>query len=160
LAVAQALNLVDDRNLWIARQDEIAMDGMWQPSLHGAAGRDHRLSDHLTAEYPLPARLRAVAAEQIHLERLPVGDGDQVDQAFGHWRAFSSLVDLDGEPGISRKNLWIPGSRLSLAPNDEVGLVSPSYFPQLYSCSKSKAQAGPDVGTAKHCHWRRRVCGS
>src|SRR5262249_32754502 len=96
LAVAQALNLVDDRNLWIARQDEIAMDGIGQPSLPGAAGRDHRLSDHLTAEYPLPARLRAVAAEQIHLERLEIEDGDQVDQAFGHWRAFSSLVDLDG----------------------------------------------------------------
>src|ERR1700742_2196492 len=68
LAVAQPLDLVDDRDLRIAGQDEVAMDRMRQPSLDGAACCYHRLSDHLAAEYALPARLRAVAAEQVHLE--------------------------------------------------------------------------------------------
>ena len=91
LAVAQPLDLVDDRNLRIAGQDEIAMDRMRQPALDGAARRHHRLSDHLPAEHPLPARLRAVAAEQVHLERLEIEDGNQVDQAFGHGSAFVVL---------------------------------------------------------------------
>ncbi|MGY4366733.1 hypothetical protein ACVW1A_002798 [Bradyrhizobium sp. LB1.3] len=88
LAVAQALDLVDDRDLRIARQDEIAVQRMRQPALHGAAGRNHRLSDHLAAEHPLPAGLGAVAAEQVHLELFEVEDRNEVDQAFGHGGAF------------------------------------------------------------------------
>src|SRR5215831_10055464 len=84
LAVAQPLDLVDDRNLRVARQDEIAMDRMRQPPLDGAARRHHRLPDHLAAEHPLPARFRAAAAEQIYLERFEIEDADEVDQAFGH----------------------------------------------------------------------------
>ena len=68
------------------------MQRMRQPALDGAARRHHRLSDHLAAEHPLPARLRAVAAEQVHLERFEIEDGNQVDQAFGHGGAFSFLV--------------------------------------------------------------------
>src|SRR3954447_5245467 len=60
------------------------MERMRQPALHGAAGRHHCLADHLATEYPLPARLRAVAAKQVHLELLEVEDGDQVDQAYVH----------------------------------------------------------------------------
>jgi hypothetical protein len=60
------------------------MDRVRQPALDGAAGRDHRLTDHLSAEHALPAGLRAVAAEQVHLERFEIEDGEQVDQAFGH----------------------------------------------------------------------------
>ena len=107
LAVAQPLDLVNNRNLRIAGQDEIAMQRMRQPALDGAARRHHRLSDHLSAEYPLPARLRAVAAEQVHLERLDIEDGDQVDDAFGHGVLSVELRRHSGairsiEPGISR----------------------------------------------------------
>src|ERR1700692_2968386 len=91
LAVAQAFDLVDDRNLRIARQDEIAMQRMRQPALDGAACRYHRLSDHLPAEHPLPARLRAVAPKQIHLDRLEIENGNQVNPAFGHGSAFESF---------------------------------------------------------------------
>ncbi len=65
------------------------MQRMRQPALDGAAGSDHRLPDHLAAEHPLPARLRAVAAEQIHLELFEVEDRNEVDQAFGHDGAFA-----------------------------------------------------------------------
>ncbi|MGY4300513.1 hypothetical protein ACVWXN_008608 [Bradyrhizobium sp. i1.4.4] len=66
------------------------MQRMRQPALDRAAGRNHRLPDHLAAEHPLPARLRAVAAEQIHLELFEVENRDQVDQAFGHDGAFEA----------------------------------------------------------------------
>src|SRR5882757_10291741 len=74
LAVTQALDLVDDRDFGIAGQDEIAMQRMRQPAFDGAAGRYHRLSDHLAAEYPLPGRFRAVAAKQVHLDRFEIED--------------------------------------------------------------------------------------
>ena len=88
LAVAQPLNLVNDRNLRIPRQNEIAVQRMRQPSFNRAASRHHRLSDHLTAEHPLPARLRAVAAEHVHLDRFEIEDRNEVDQSFGHSSAF------------------------------------------------------------------------
>src|SRR5262249_49871328 len=86
-------------------------------ALHRAASRDHRLPDHLPAEHPLPARFRAVAAEQIHLERLDIEDGDEVDQAFGHGGAFNSVV-IPGHrvamnPESRADNLQIPGSRFA-----------------------------------------------
>src|SRR4051794_11179252 len=65
------------------------MQRMRQPAFHGAARRYHRLPDHLAAEHPLPAGLRADAAEQVHLDRLEIENGDQVDQAFGHRDAFN-----------------------------------------------------------------------
>jgi hypothetical protein len=47
-----------------------------RPASHieGAAGRNQRLADHLAAENPLPADLRAAAAEQVYLELLEVQD--------------------------------------------------------------------------------------
>ena len=86
------------------------MDRVRQPALDGAAGRDHRLPDHLAAEHPLPARLRAVAAEQVHLERLDIEDGNEVDQAFGHVAAFILSGVIPGhakrEPAISGFRVW------------------------------------------------------
>src|ERR1700746_2960832 len=65
---------------------------MRQPAVDGAARGHHGLSDHLPAEYPLPARLRAVAAKQVHLERFEVENGNEVDQSLGHRNTFSFLV--------------------------------------------------------------------
>ena len=90
LAVAQPLDLVDDRNLRIAGKDEIAMQRVRQAAFDSAACRHHRLSDHLPAKHPLPARLRAVAAKQVHLNGLKIENRNQVNQAFGHGSAFSS----------------------------------------------------------------------
>src|SRR6185436_13916050 len=117
-AVAQPFDLVDDRDLRIAGQDEIAMDRMRQPAFDGAAGRDHGLPDHLTAEHPLPARLRAVAAEQVYLELFEIEDGNEVDEAFGHDGAFDRF-----RPQM----IAIP---------DVKYLVCPPCFAQLISGSK------------------------
>ncbi len=116
LAVAQSLDLVDDRNLRIARQDEITMQRMRQAALDGAACRHHRLADHLPAEHPLPARLRAGTAKQVHLERFDIENGNQVDQAFGHRCAFNfGHSGAWAEPRATR-NLEIPGSREDACP--------------------------------------------
>ena len=44
----------------------------------GAAGRDQRLPDHLSAKHALPAGLRRAAAEQVQLELFEVEDGEEV----------------------------------------------------------------------------------
>jgi hypothetical protein len=72
LAVADAVDLVDDRHLGIAAEQEIGVQRMRLAVLHGAAGRDQRLADHLAAEHPLPAVLGRAPAEQVHLERLEI----------------------------------------------------------------------------------------
>jgi len=84
LAVAQTLDFVDDRNLRIARQNEIAMQRMRQPAFHSAARGDHCLADDLPAEHALPARLRAGAAKQIFLELFDIEDRQKINQAFRH----------------------------------------------------------------------------
>ena len=82
--VADAVDLVDDRDLRVAGQHEIAVQRMRLAALHGAAGGDQRLADHLAAEHPLPAHLRALAAKQIDLERLEIEDGEKVRHGGRH----------------------------------------------------------------------------
>ena len=87
LAVADAVDLVDDRHLGIAAEQEIGVQRMRRPLRHvldGAAGGDQRLADDLAAEHALPARLRRAAAEQVHLERLEIEDGENVLQGGRH----------------------------------------------------------------------------
>ena len=80
LAVADAVDLVDDRHFGIAAEQEIGVQRMRRPAgdVDGAAGGDQRLPDHLSAEYALPADLRRAAAKQVQLELLEVEDVEQV----------------------------------------------------------------------------------
>src|SRR4051794_30055055 len=106
------------------------MQRMRQPAFHGAARRDHRLPDHLAAEHPLPAGLRAAPAEQVHLDRLEIEDGDQVDQAFGHG-ALSVLTHTSFTRSLRLRRVSKDGRmyhgpsfetpRKSAAPQDEDG---------------------------------------
>src|SRR6516164_4432102 len=65
LAVADAVDLVDDRHLGVAGEQEIGVQRVRRPARHvdGAAGGNKRLPDHLPAEHALPADLRRAAAE-------------------------------------------------------------------------------------------------
>src|SRR5262245_37214201 len=86
-AVADAINLIDDGNLRVAAQQEICVKGVRGPVLDifdGAAGGDQRLTDHLTAEYPLPPDLRRTPPKQIRLELLEIEDGKQILHSGGH----------------------------------------------------------------------------
>ncbi len=87
LAVADAVDLVDDRHFGIAAEQEIGVQRMRRPRRHvldGAAGGDQRLADHLAAEHPLPARLRRAAAEQVHLQRLEIENVEDFLNGGGH----------------------------------------------------------------------------
>ncbi len=78
-AVADAIDLVDDRHAGIAGPHEIGMQGMHEAVLfHCALRRHQRLGDDLAAEHPLPAGLRAEAAIQVLLDRLDIENGDQL----------------------------------------------------------------------------------
>ncbi len=87
LAVADAVDVVDDRHFGIAAEQEIGVQRMRRPRRHivdGAAGRDQRLADDLAAEHPLPARLRRTAAKQIHFERFEIENINQFLDGGGH----------------------------------------------------------------------------
>ena len=71
-AVADAVDLVDDRHRGVAGAQEISVEGMREPPVHGAMRGHQRLADHLAAEHALPADLRTQAPEQIRLERLEI----------------------------------------------------------------------------------------
>jgi hypothetical protein len=74
----------------------------------------------------VPARLRAVAAEHVHLDRFEVENGEQVDQALGH----QSLLGMKGS---------FPPCHSGLGASDHPGmtagvsgtLVSQTCFAQL-----------------------------
>ena len=88
LAVADAVDLVDDRHLRIAAEQEIGVQRMRQHALDGAAGGDQRLADHLAAEHALPCAICGLrAAKQVHLELFEIEDGEQVGDGGGHRQA-------------------------------------------------------------------------
>ena len=85
LAVAHAIHVVDDRNLGIARQQEIGVHGMRRAAgLDRAHGGDQRLADHLAAEHALPADLRRAAAEQVYVQLFEIEDAEQFLDGGGH----------------------------------------------------------------------------
>jgi hypothetical protein len=93
LAVADAVDLVDDRYLGVAGQQEIRVQRVRRAAAdvrHRPAGGDQRLADHLTAEHALPADLRRAATEQVHLERLEVEKGEELFDGRGHRGAFAA----------------------------------------------------------------------
>src|ERR1019366_592657 len=84
LAIPHAIDVVDDRNLGIARQQEISMHGMRRPALDRAHGGDQRLPDHLAAEHTLPADLRAAAAEKVYVQFFEIEKIQQILDGGGH----------------------------------------------------------------------------
>ena len=79
LAVADAIDVIDDWNFWIARQQEVRMHRVRRAAgIDSTDRRDESLPDHLTTKDPLPADLRRAAAEQVHFERFEVEDIEQV----------------------------------------------------------------------------------
>ncbi len=72
-AVAQTVDLVDDRHRRIARPHEIAMQRVDVAlAVNRALGRHQRLADHLAAEDALPADLVAATTIQVVFKLLEV----------------------------------------------------------------------------------------
>jgi hypothetical protein len=73
-AVADPVDLVDDRDSRIARPQEISLERMYGPVRYGARGGHERLRDHLAAENPLPADLRRPPPIKVHFDRFQIQD--------------------------------------------------------------------------------------
>src|SRR5262249_17370911 len=58
LAVPDAVDVVDDRNLGVSRQQEVSVHRMRRTVIDGSHRGDQRLPDHLSPENTLPANLR------------------------------------------------------------------------------------------------------
>ena len=86
LAVANAIDLVDDRHLGVAAEQEVGVQRMRRPAagVERAAGCHQRLAYHLATEHPLAPDLGRAAAEQVDLELLEVEHGKQVLNGGGH----------------------------------------------------------------------------
>ena len=78
LAVADAVDVVDDRHLGVAAEQKVAVQRMGWPALDGTQGGDQRLPDHLSTEHALPPGLWRATAKQVHFERLEIKDGKEV----------------------------------------------------------------------------------
>src|SRR4051812_39304840 len=85
LAVAQAIDKVDDGRLEISRQNEIAVQRMcFARAFHGSARRHERLREHLPAKNAPGAEVSVVAAVDVALERLELEEMDEVFDGVGH----------------------------------------------------------------------------
>jgi hypothetical protein len=74
LAVANAIDLVDDGYLRVTAEQKVGVQRMRRTAggIDGATGGDQRLADHLPAEDTLPTHLRRAAAKQIHFQLLEI----------------------------------------------------------------------------------------
>src|SRR5918994_3804865 len=77
--VADAIHLVEDRQLGIAGPQEIGVERVDSPvGLDRAGGGHQRLAGHLPAEDPLAVLVRRDAPEDVDLDRLEVEQLDQI----------------------------------------------------------------------------------
>src|SRR5512136_1635605 len=84
LAIAHAIDVVDDRYFGITRQQEVGVQGMRRPAFNSAHRGHQCLSNHLAAKYALPADLRRAAAEQVHFQRFEIENVEQILDGGGH----------------------------------------------------------------------------
>ena len=82
--VADAFDLVDDRDRRVAGAQEVGVEGVdGRTSVgHGPGRRHQRLAGDLATEHPLAVVVRARAAEDVDLDRLEVQDLHQVVDRF------------------------------------------------------------------------------
>src|SRR6185295_8321601 len=131
LPVADAIDVVDDRNFWIARQQEIGVHGVWRAAgIDGTYRRDESLTDDLAPKNPLPADLGRTAAEQIHFERFEIENIEQVLHGRRHEKARNSQrvpSTCYAATGFTRNARWISGAKVIGPRLSSVGLVLPAW---------------------------------
>ncbi len=78
-AVADAVDVVDDRHLGVAELEEVGVHRMHPAvGVDGASCGHQRLGEHLAAVDPVTVAVEALTPEQVDLERLEVEKGDQI----------------------------------------------------------------------------------
>ncbi len=76
--VANALDVVDDRGMGIARQQKVTVQRVRQAAVHRPAGGHEGLGQDLAAEDALLADIAALAAEKVDLQRFKLQMIDQI----------------------------------------------------------------------------------
>ena len=84
LAVADAVDLVQDRHGRVARPQEVGVQGVHRPGGHRARRGHEGLAGDLAAEDPLAVLVGGDTAEDVHLDGLEVEDGDQLVERSAH----------------------------------------------------------------------------
>lgn len=103
-AVTDAVDVIDDWNFWIARQQEVGVHRVRRAAgIYGTYRRDESLADHLAAKDPLPADLRRTAAEQVHFERFEVENIEQVLDGGRHVKP--EMAKVCPQPAMLRPDL-------------------------------------------------------
>ncbi len=100
LAVADAVDLIDDWNFGVAWKQKVSVQRVRRGLARifdSAAGGDQRLTDHLTAENPLPPRLGRASAKQIDFERFEIKEREELVNGGGHRK----LLGKNGAIGMS-----------------------------------------------------------
>ena len=83
-AVTESVDVVDDRYARIAGSQEVRVERVHEPVLHGATRSDQRLSGDLTAEHALAVLVGAEPPEQVDLELLQLQQLDQLVERTSH----------------------------------------------------------------------------
>jgi hypothetical protein len=93
LAVADALDVVNDRPAHVAAAQEIPVERVHLPlARHRLLRRRQRLSQHLTAEHRAPAEVLALPAKQRVLEPLETKEAQELGEDGSHARAMGSTA--------------------------------------------------------------------
>ena len=77
--VANSVDLVEDRNRWIAGPKEVPVKRVGRSVLDGATRSHERLGEHLPTKYALAVLLGTPSPEEVDLDRLEI---KQVENAF------------------------------------------------------------------------------
>ena len=113
-AVADAVDLVEDRHRRVARAQEVGVQRVHQAArvVDRACRGDQRLAGHLPAEHPLAALVGRDAPEDVDLDGLEVEQGDQVVEGSrpaaasgGHRRHVDTSVARAGGSGPASRSM-------------------------------------------------------
>jgi hypothetical protein len=92
LAVADAVDLVQDRGGGVAWSEEVRVERVHETiRFVDRAGRRHeRLAGDLAAEHSLPVLVGRAPTEDVHLDHLEVEQGDEVVESGAHFVSLAS----------------------------------------------------------------------
>ena len=90
LAVARDVDLVDDRRVDVAGDEEVRVQRVHLPALDGVARGRQRLTEHLPAEHARAAQVAALAAKDPILDALELEQLQEIGEDRAHGRYFFS----------------------------------------------------------------------
>ena len=132
-AVADAVDLVDDRHARVAGAQEVRVQAVHRPVRRdGAAGGDERLAGDLPAEDPLQRLVRLLAAEDVDLDALEVEQLHELVQGgrVGHRASMPTAAGRRRYAGASAVRTAQPDADRSCPDDDRRPVPTPRLLQQ------------------------------